>query len=85
MMVKMTALWCSLGERLRDAFINIYFGSIVEVLRFYVRFWVCATYSLAMYPAGVCGTQLPEMFTPGFVLIREPDELMKPVCKLWGL
>lgn len=47
------ALWNSLGETLRSrrVFIRIYFGGIVEVLRFYLGTWVCSTHFLPLYTA----------------------------------
>lgn len=65
------ALWYFLGETLRSrcAFIRIYFGGIMEVLRFHLGAWVWSTHLSTLYTAGLCGTcfnEDSEIVTPGW-------------------
>lgn len=85
------ALWNSLGETLRSrrAFIRIYFGGIVEVLRVDLGAWVCSPHLLPLYTAVEhCFKEDSEIVTPGWALVREPGKVMKPLRLLeterWG-
>lgn len=78
------ALWYSLGETLRSrrAFIRIYSGGILEVLRFHLGAWVCNTHLPPLYTAVEHCFKDSEIVTPGWALIREPGKVMKPLSRL---